>query len=132
MAYIDTNATNVILGYYCHNWLNHEYAVGCVNSFLLSGNTNSNTTQSYNTARWNAMKTQLSAKGSEVTLDELKDVISYDGGDGPGDTDDGDLYNSGTQQIIIFEPNTLNLQVFFRPVSSLPSDPSFVNITVSF
>lgn len=109
-------------------------AIGCVNSFLLAGNTNNTTTETYNTARWNSLKTELSAKGDTVTLDELKEIVSYDGADGgPMGGEDGDLYNVSTQQIILFEPDTLNLQVFFHPKDSdLPSDPNFEDISVSF
>ncbi len=115
--------------------------VGCVNSFILNGNTNIHTGEQANTARWSKLTSGILINvimdpiGYKVTLNDLKNYISYDGGDGPSLKSDGDLYNkeldSETQQIIVFEPDTFNLQVFFHPVGNLPADPTFESIPVS-
>lgn len=107
-------------------------SIGTVNSFLLEGNHDNHTSNKNNTKRWENIKTQLLAKGEEVTLDELKEVASFHKGSRPGSIDRGDLYNNTTQQIVIFEPHTFNLDIFFRPPnaasSSLPAIPIFENI----
>lgn len=105
-------------------------AVGCVNSFLLYGNYDNHTHQDANTKRWKSMKKQLTAAGSSVTPEELKNVITYDGGSPGCMTESGDLYNRETAQTILFQPDTLECEVFFRPMTSEknPDTPVFVKI----
>lgn len=108
-------------------------SIGSVNSFMLKGNFNSHSPFLSNIARYESMKHELKSKGEEVTLDELKSIATYYTGEGPREQTDGDLYTLGTQQIIIFEPGKLNLEVFFRPVSNeLPAVPQFEQIPVDF
>lgn len=109
-------------------------AIGSVNSFLLYGNYDNHTHQDLNTKRWANMKKQLLACGSKVTPDELKSVISYDNGS-PGDSSgSGDLYNRTTAQMVLFQPATFSLEVYFRPKNSErnPDDPVFVKVPVSW
>lgn len=108
-------------------------SIGSVNSFLLEGNFDNHSNFLFNTARYESMKHELKSKGEEVTLDELKSIASYYKGEAPQEQTNGDLYNIGTQQIIIFEPSKLNLEVFFRPANTvLPAVPLYEKITVSF
>ncbi len=108
-------------------------SIGCVNSFVLRGNFDNHSNFLYNTARYQSMKNELKSKGEEVSIDEIKSIASYYSGKAPGEQTNGDLYNTGTQQIIIFEPGKLNLEVFFKPANdTLPVVPLYENITVSF
>lgn len=59
---------------------------------------------------------------ASVPITELKNVSLVDKGD----------YYDMSQQIILFEPNTLHLQVFFRPEAGLPLTPEFKTIKVKF
>ncbi len=107
-------------------------AIATVNSFLLLGNHDNHTGASYNTNRWTSLKTQLQNYGETVTLDELKLIASFDNDNGPGSQSSGDIYNSGNQQIVIFRPDDLYLEVAFKPKSGiLPADPVFENISVN-
>lgn len=106
-------------------------AIGCVNSFVLKGNYDNHNNTNNNKSRWNNIKKQLTSKGDVVTLDELKDIASYDGGSPGTFTDSGDLYNRLTQQIVVFQPDTLSLEVFFHPTDkSWVKDPNFIKIPV--
>ena len=68
----------------------------------------------------------------EHLAEELKEVISFDNGDGPDSQSAGDLYNNGTVQVIIFQPQTLSLEIYFKPVAGLDDDPVFENVVISF
>jgi hypothetical protein len=104
-------------------------AVATVNSFLLLGNHDNHTGNPSNMNRWESLKTQLQNYGETITLDELKMIASFDNGDGPDNQSDGDIYNSGTQQIVLFQPDNFHLEVAFRPKSGiLPTDPVFEDI----
>jgi hypothetical protein len=110
---------------------NFNNAIGSVNSFILNGNYYTHDNPA-NLARWDSMKTQLATKGELVTVDELKEVITYKTGATPSGQENGDLYNTYSLQTIIFQPDNLSLQIFFRPVGGLPAYPNFENIYVSF
>jgi hypothetical protein len=106
-------------------------AVAAVNSFLLLGNHDNHTGALYNTNRWSNIKTQLQNYGDTITLEELKLIASFDNGDGPGSQSNGDIYNGGTQQIVIYQPDNFHLEISFKPKSGiLPTDPVFENIPV--
>ncbi|RCX14285.1 hypothetical protein DFR58_1158 [Anaerobacterium chartisolvens] len=110
-----------------------DNAVGTVNSFLLYGNHDNHKPNKYNTKRWQNMKRELLEKGEDVTAEELKDVISYKKGKSPGTfSDSGDLYNKMTVQMVVFEPESLSLEVFFRPRNIIdnPEVPVFEKIPV--
>lgn len=107
-------------------------AIGSVNSFLLYGNFNNHSPNKFNTKRWYNLKKELLAKGPSVTLDELREVISFDHG-APGTfLDSGDLYNKATLHSVIFEPDNFHLEVFFHPRNTRksPRDPVFEKIKV--
>lgn len=108
-------------------------SIGCVNSFMLRGNFDNHSPFLFNTARYESIKNELKSKGEVVSIDELKSIASYYSGKVPGEQENGDLYNGGTQQIIIFEPSKLNLEVFFKPAKNvLPDVPLYEKIAVSF
>jgi hypothetical protein len=108
-------------------------AVGSVNSFLLKGNYDNHTDNKYNTKRWKNMKKQLRSKGETVTVDELKDVISYGKGSPGTFNDSGHLYNRLTNQSIIFQPATLSLEIFFHPKDKMWADiPTYQKIQVKW
>jgi hypothetical protein len=94
--------------------------------------------------RWIHIRNQLAGKlrnsergeVGQVTFNELKEIATYyhrgDPGDCPGSST-GDIYNSMTQHIVLFEPDTLHLEVFFRAASPLPvRHPAFTAIPISF
>lgn len=105
-------------------------AVGSVNSFLLKGNHDNHTNNLGNTARWAKLKELLLAQGDTVTREGLKKMVSFHSGPEPGSWTTGDFYNTGTQQIMIFEPDSLSLEIFFRPKDAvkLPIDPEFEKV----
>lgn len=93
--------------------------------------------------RWTNLRKQLatklrySAEGEvgKVTLNELKEIATfYDKTEHdayPGSTI-GDIYNSSTQSIVLFEPDTFHLQVFFRNNTRSPiKNPTFITVPIS-
>jgi hypothetical protein len=108
-------------------------AIATVNSFLLSGNYNNHTGVPANTQRWSSIKTQLQLCGGTVTFNDLKQIASFDNGGTPQSQLSGDIYNSATQQIVLFQPDIFHLEVAFKPKSGiLPTNPIFEEIPVSF
>jgi hypothetical protein len=111
-----------------------DFSIGAVNSFVLNGNTDNHTGSNSNTNRWSSLISQLANyAGDRITVPELKEIISFDDGDGPDSMSTGDLYNSSTQQCIIFQPQTMTLEIYFRARNGdLEDDPVFESITVDF
>ena len=108
-------------------------AVGSVNSFVLKGNRDNHTDNKYNTKRWNNMREQLQAKGDSVTLDELKDVISFGKGSPGTFNDSGHLYNRLTNQSIIFEPATFLLEISFHPKTKMWANaPTYHKVAINW
>ncbi|MCX7748499.1 MAG: C45 family autoproteolytic acyltransferase/hydrolase [Clostridia bacterium] len=107
-------------------------AMASVNSFILYGNTDNHTVLELNTKRWENIKEQLLAKGTSVTPESLKEVISYDGGSPGTFSDSGDVYNRMTLQMVLFQPENFSLEVFFRPKDNRknPDHPVFEKIAV--
>lgn len=107
-------------------------AIGCVNSFLLYGNFDNHTSNKYNTRRWKNMKGQLLAMGPSVTAEEMKNVIAYNHGSPGTFMDSGDLYNKMTLQMIVFQPDSLTLEIAFRSRNTrkAPEKPVFEEIPV--
>ncbi len=122
----DTSALNKSPGWGFSN------AVGSVNAFMLKGNTEN--FHSYDTARWASMKNELKAKGDVVTFKELKEISSFCvKGQGLGSQKQGSLYSHQTQQIILFAPAEMKLEIFFCPRDgNLPAVPSFLPVSVRF
>ncbi len=121
-------------------WTAPDYSIGAVNSFVLEGNTHNHSGIPINENRWASMISELSAAadagsdaGTKISVNELKDVISFDGGDGPGNATNGDLYNSSTQQCIIFQPQTMDLEIYFRARNgNIADDPLFEAVDLDF
>ena len=117
-----------------------SHAVAAVNTFFLEGNYRGGGVD----PRWIHIRNQLAGKlrnsergeVGQVTFNELKEIATYyhrgDPGNSPGSST-GDIYNSMTQHIVLFEPDTLYLEVFFRGASPLPArHPAFTAIPISF
>jgi len=108
-------------------------AVAAVNAFLLAGNCDNYTGILSNTQRWSSIKSQFQLCGDTVSLAELKQIASFDHGVVPQSQSAGNIYNSGTQQIVIFQPDIFHLEIAFKPKSGiLPVNPLFEDISVSF
>jgi hypothetical protein len=108
-------------------------AIGSVNSFILKGNYDNHTDNKYNTKRWKNMKKQLISKGDKVTVDELRDVISYGKGSPGTFNDSGHLYNRLTNQSIVFQPDSFSLEIFFHPKDQRWADvPTYHKIPVKW
>jgi hypothetical protein len=111
-----------------------EDAVIAVNSFVLAGNTDNHTGEPVNEERWNSYIEQLSAAGDTVTWEELKQIVSFDHGDGPGDflEGTGDIYSQWTITIAVFRPQDFTLDVFFWPKGATepPEDPDFISVPI--
>jgi len=115
-------------------------AVAAVNTFFLEGNY-----RGYGVdPRWTNIRRLLATKlrNSEqgevdkVTFNELKEIATfYDRSKRrayPGSTI-GDIYNSSTQHIVLFQPATFHLEVFFRNRSASPlTNPTFITVPISF
>ena len=101
-------------------------AVASVNAFMLLGNHDNFTGELWNTARWSSFRSQLASKGATVTWEELKEIATYEGGNGPGSNTTGDIYTDGNIQIILFEPASGKLEVAFHPkTGTVQSNPVF-------
>jgi hypothetical protein len=117
-----------------------ENAVAAVNTFFLEKNY-----RGYGVdPRWIIIRNELAKKlrNSEngevgkVTLNELKEIATYydrsDHDAYPGSTM-GDIYNSSTQSIVLLEPDTSHLKVFFRSATASPiKNPTFTTVPVRF
>ncbi len=106
-------------------------AIGTVNSFLLDGNHDNHTGNLRNEARWASMKEQIDNRDgdNEITVEELKEIISYDGSDGkPNPYADEDLYGITNMQTIIFQPDSFQLDISFSTSTIRQDDPSFQRI----
>jgi hypothetical protein len=117
-----------------------RHAVAAVNRFFLKANCRGGGSD----PRWANLRSELSRKlqhreqgeVGQVTFNELREIATYydrsHPGTYPGSTS-GDIYNGGTQQIILFEPRSLHLEVFLRNASPKPPpDPTFTVVPVSF
>jgi hypothetical protein len=108
-------------------------AVAAVNCFMLYGNNDNYTPNKYNTKRWKSIKNKLNGDGSTVSIDEVRQSISYYRGSSPGMfSENGDIYNKMTILMVLFQPDSLSLEVFFRPKDNRvnPAHPVFEKISV--
>lgn len=110
----------------------YQGAVAAVNSFVLAGNHDNHTGVQFNTGRWSSFRSQVGLCGGEADWEELKLAASFDNGNGPG-YEYTDIYNAGNHQIVCFRPDSMALEVAFKPKSGvLPSDPFFQRVPVAF
>ena len=108
-------------------------AIAAVNCFMLYGNNDNYTPNKYNTKRWKNIKTELLSEGSVVSVDKVREVISYYQGKKPGVfSESGDVYNKMTIQMVLCQPDSLSLEAFFRDRSNRinPTKPVFQKIEV--
>ena len=108
-------------------------SIAAVNSFVLYGNYDNHSRNKFNTKRWKNIKEQLQDKGPTVTFEELKQIACYNKGTPGTFSESGDIYNRMTLQMVIFQPETLQLEVFFRPknIRKNPTNPVFEKITIN-
>ena len=106
-------------------------ALGVVNAFLLQNNHDNFSTNSFNTARWLGITDQLNLYLPQITVNDMKKITTYYGTSDistPWLSTDGFIMNWETQQIIIYDSKTPELQVFFRNNRAIGT----VNNTTSF
>lgn len=106
-------------------------AVAAVNCFMLYGNNDNYTPNKYNTKRWKNIKNMLQSDGATVSADKMRQAISYYKGSKPGVfSESGDVYNKMTIQMVLFQPDSLSLEVYFRPKNNRvnPTKPIFEKI----
>ncbi|MDP4179536.1 MAG: C45 family peptidase [Bacillota bacterium] len=106
-------------------------AIACVNSFLLYGNHDNHTINGYNTRRWQYIKEQF-ADDTAKTPEDIKKLMSYCNRSPSPFSDTKYLYNKATLNTILFQPDTLSLEVYFFPRNTLkvPVKPTFEKIKV--
>ncbi len=85
-------------------------AVGVVNSFVFLGNHDNHTGDPSNYARWQTLKDKLDEYGQVITFEEMKEIATY----GPGYHASGFLMGFSIYQIVVFEPVSMTLEVYFR------------------
>lgn len=102
-------------------------SIGAVNSFMLYGNFDNFSNREHNTKRWENLKRELITNGNKTSNEDIKKIISFNHGKPGNFKTSGDIYNNLTQQIIIFNPDKLRLEIFFRPKNTLelPDKPIF-------
>lgn len=107
-------------------------SIAAVNSFVLYGNYDNHSSNKFNTKRWKNIKEQLQKKGPIISFEELKQIACYNKGTPGTFSESGDIYNRMTLQMVIFQPDTLKLEVFFRPkdIRKNPTKPVFEKIAV--
>ncbi|MCX7748497.1 MAG: C45 family autoproteolytic acyltransferase/hydrolase [Clostridia bacterium] len=107
-------------------------AVASVNSFVLYGNNDNHKPNKFNTKRWENIKKQLMDMGPTVSAEEMKRVASFNHGSPGVFSESGDIYNKMTLQMVVFQPDSLSLEVFFRPrgFRKNPDNPVFEKVTV--
>jgi len=109
-----------------------DNAIGCVNAFMLKGNHDNFTGAAFNTQRWETIRREILARGNVVTWEDLRAIATYHN-ENPGRQDHGDIYSGANQNIILFEPGTKRLEIFFKPkTGDLPDEPVLVPVPVVF
>lgn len=107
-------------------------AVASVNAFMLYGNNDNFTPNKYNTKRWKNILAQMHKDGAVLSVDNMKNIISFYHGSAPGNfTESGDIYNKMTLESILFQPDSLSLQIYFRPKNNRvnPAHPVYEKIS---
>jgi hypothetical protein len=118
----------------------HPDAVVAVNTFFLEQNYRGQGVD----PRWTNLRRQIAKKlrdseggeAGKITFNELKAIATfYDRARPeayPG-SNYGDIYNSRTRHIVLFEPATFHLELFFRNANPKPiKRPAFIAVPVSF
>ncbi len=107
-------------------------AVASVNSFILEGSTDNHTRNKFNTRRWKYIKEQLSGRQSNLSSEDIKNIMTYTKGSPRALLDTRYLYTKATLSMTVFQPDTLSLEIYFVPRNTLkvPNKPTFEKITV--
>ncbi|MCP4748598.1 MAG: hypothetical protein GY874_21050 [Desulfobacteraceae bacterium] len=108
-----------------------------VNSFVLNANTDNHTGSGKNSGRWNNFYKLTKEKPYNVTFDDVKKIMAYHEGEPLGHIYRGPEYEMispgfATIQQVIFEPNTMKLEVYFRPETGSLAEPDYEAIDVDF
>lgn len=112
---------------------NTRSSIAAVNAFMIKGNLDNYSPALVNRARWDSLKLKFNDNKGSLSVEDIKKIASFKKGYKPGKQEDGDIYNKETKQIVIFEPSSLGLQVFFRPKEGeLPSVPIFEKVDIKF
>ena len=118
----------------------HKDAVAAVNTFFLKENYRGQGVD----PRWTNLREQIadklrhsdSGEVGKITFKELKAIATFFDRENPDaypGSGYGDIYNSRTQSVVLFEPATFHLEVFFRNANPTPiKRPVFIEIPVSF
>ena len=107
-------------------------AVACVNSFLLSGNTDNHTGNTANTNRWANYRGLLGSSEAAVDFERMKTIMSYHQ-PGTGGYDKGDIYRSTTVQSLVYSFDDNRLEVWLHPqTGSFTDSPQYTVITMPF
>jgi hypothetical protein len=87
-----------------------------------------------NASRWNSIRNEILARGDTVAFEDVRAIATFHTGTAfPGSQEDGNVYHSETQQILLFRPADMHVEVFFRPkTGELPQEPEFHQIEVLF
>lgn len=112
---------------------NTRNSIAAVNAFMIKGNLDNYSPALVNKERWNSLRLRFNDNKGPLSVEDIKKIASFKKGYKPGKQEDGDIYNKETKQIVIFEPSSLSLQVFFRPKEGeLPLVPIFEKIDIKF
>jgi hypothetical protein len=110
-------------------------SIATVNAFMREGKYDRFTGKDSNENRWATLRARADAAFGDGSIDaaDVRDIMTAYAGSAPADMAAGDVYNTGTQQIMVFEPATMKLSVFFAQRNGwLPSTPTFSAIPLSF
>jgi hypothetical protein len=113
---------------------NYKNIIGAVNCFMLHGQVNNfsvGINGIINTQRWDLLlqKTDnlLQLNNNQLSAENVREIMCSYWGEEPASLymDNGDLYNTDTQQMARYIPARRSLKVFFKPKdNSTPKDPS--------
>lgn len=99
-------------------------AIGCVNSFVLKGNHDNHTFNSFNYLRWDSFRSFLAGSGPTIDREGVKAIMS---------DQNGSVYNNLNVHSVIFEPRTMQLEIAVRPPGDdLPAQLQFEKIDLDF
>ena len=105
-------------------------SVCTVNSFMLAGNTDNYSADPSDVSRWGDYTDLMTQAGDVVDAEQMKRAACWFNGAAP---DWLDIYNTEAIQIMVVQPATNDIAVYFRPSDgSLPTEPIFEPITVDF
>ena len=110
-------------------------SIAAVNAFMLDGKYDRFTGKASNENRWATLRARAGTAFGDGSVDatDVRAIMTACTGSAPAGMSAGDVYNSGTQQIMVFEPAAMTLSVFFAPRNGmLPATPSFTAIPLSF